>query len=479
MIYECLNHDRTVTLRVARAKIDSSGIWQPGVSHAAMVFRRVIRSSIFLEQPELPSLHRPRWAGIGAAPMATAYRRGKIFHVAFRRKGRLVLRSLQTANKWIARDKARKIDRELLLGEAEDASQLPLATIIAAFCEYRRTTRPYKSYRNDLARLRAFFGPICDALKPGWPSGVAAKHAKVPLPDKYAHVHVQAAYLEDVTPALINRFIADRIQQNAWAPKTANSMREILHRLFSYAIKHHDFRSRDRRYPNPVAAVERQLEVAPEIRFLTLDQVEAQLRALEGHPVIRALVATYIYAGLRREEALWLTEEDVDLEQKIIRVRAKTIDGARWQPKTRRNRAVPISGALLAILQAHKAPCQSLWYFPSPTGKRWDPDNYSQDLRKINKARGLDWGCLDFRHTFGSQLAQKGESLYKIATLMGNSPAICQRHYAALIPEAMHDTVEFPTDLRKADHRSETKSMLEEVLRQVSEIRRTHPSLSR
>jgi integrase len=55
----------------------------------------------------------------------------------------------------------------------------------------------------------------------------------------------------------------------------------------------------------------------------------------------------------------------------------------------------------------------------------------------------MPWGCLDFRHTFGSHLAQKGESLYKIAELMGNSPEICRRHYAALIPELMRDTVEF------------------------------------
>ncbi len=37
----------------------------------------------------------------------------------------------------------------------------------------------------------------------------------------------------------------------------------------------------------------------------------------------------------------------------------------------------------------------------------------------------------------------KGESLYKISELMGNSPEICRRHYAALIPEQMRDTVEF------------------------------------
>ncbi len=83
------------------------------------------------------------------------------------------------------------------------------------------------------------------------------------------------------------------------------------------------------------------------------------------------------------------------------------------------------------------------WFFPSPQGKRYDPDNFSRDLRNANKKAGLKWTCLDFRHTFGSQLAMKGESLYKISVLMGNSPEICRRHYAALIPEMLVSSVEF------------------------------------
>ena len=71
--------------------------------------------------------------------------------------------------------------------------------------------------------------------------------------------------------------------------------------------------------------------------------------------------------------------------------------------------------------------------------------NFSQNPRAANTKAGLSWSCLDYRHTFGSQLATKGESLYKIATLMGNSPEICRRHYAALVPEALHATVDFLT----------------------------------
>ena len=83
------------------------------------------------------------------------------------------------------------------------------------------------------------------------------------------------------------------------------------------------------------------------------------------------------------------------------------------------------------------------WHFPSPKGTRYDVDNFSQALRAANQKAGLPWTCLDYRHTFGSQLAMKGESLYKVATLTGKSPEICRRRYAALLPEALSTSVEF------------------------------------
>ena len=144
---------------------------------------------------------------------------------------------------------------------------------------------------------------------------------------------------------------------------------------------------------------------------------------------------------------LRLTLEDIDLpagRPGLIHVRAKTVNGESWQPKTKRNRAVPISSDLRQYLDGYKpTPSIGSWYFPSPEGKYWDPDNFSANLRAANREAGLTWGCLHYRHTFGSQLAQKGVSLYKISQLMGNSPDICRRHYAALTPEVMTDEVEF------------------------------------
>jgi integrase len=229
------------------------------------------------------------------------------------------------------------------------------------------------------------------------------------------------------------------------APKAANRYREILTRLFNRALTQRGVKMPNDK--NPAAAVERYKEHAPEIRFLTLAQVNEQLNTLSEDVQMQAMVAMLIYSGLRREELLWLTHDDINWKAGkfgLIRIRAKTIGGESWEPKTKRNRAVPVSSSLRHYLDKWRFKAGlGTWFFPSPDGKRWDPDNFSSDLRDNNEKAKLPWGCLDFRHTFGSQLAMKGESLYKISALMGNSPEICRRHYAALLPEAIADSVEF------------------------------------
>ncbi len=400
--------------------------------------------------------------------MASLYKRGKRYWIGYTLHGNRVDRSLFTDDLRVARDKKRKIEYELAVGDLEQASRLPLLTVLEAYCKYLQAHYTYKSYKNDFSRLRNFFGPVCDALKPS-PGGPRRDGTpRKPCKDKYAHAHVKVQLLEDLSPELVNRFLSARVVENAWSPKTVNLMRQVLHRFFSYAIKHFGFRSRDRRFPNPVKAVERRREPAPEIRFLSQKQIAEQLDVVQHHPVIHGIVATLIYAGLRREEALWLTHEDVDLEARMIRVRAKTVGQESWQPKTKRNRTVPISDALLGVFHAYQPPTSTGWYFPSPLGKRWNTDNFASTLRAINVAKNLPWSSLDFRHTFGSHLAQKGESLYKIATLMGNSPEICRRHYAALIPENMHDSVEFEPAEREKPQPDETRELLEKILEQVS-----------
>ncbi len=148
---------------------------------------------------------------------------------------------------------------------------------------------------------------------------------------------------------------------------TANRYREIIVRIFNWAMTQQGIRMPADR--NPAAAVERQKEDAPEIRYLTLQQIDEQLAELTDMPQLQVMVATLIYSGLRREELLWLQRGDVELDRRLIQIRAKTVNGRSWQPKTKRNRAIPISTPLKQFLvQYSSRPALGDFYFPSPRG---------------------------------------------------------------------------------------------------------------
>jgi integrase len=122
--------------------------------------------------------------------------------------------------------------------------------------------------------------------------------------DRFARKHVVAEHLEDVTTGLIEGFLSRRCREDGIGPKTMNRTREVLHRLFEYAIKSWNFVSRDRRSQNPAAQVQRRREPAPTIRFLTTEQIAEQLKAIDAKVALYAPVVLMIYAGLRRDETL-------------------------------------------------------------------------------------------------------------------------------------------------------------------------------
>jgi integrase len=406
--------------------------------------------------------------------MASIYKRGKVWWIHYVVGGKSVSRSLKTTSERTALEKKKKLEALDVIGQLAEPSCIPVIPFLQSFCEFLISTRTHKSAKNDISYLRSFFGPCCPALELGSnvPHKFRRDNQELPqIPDRLKNRHVPVKRLEGISTEMVNNFIQTRITCDNIKPKTTNRIREVLYRMFSYAKEHFGYVCPDRRYKNPIEGVRRATESASIITWLALDQIAEQMDVLRENSVIHALVSVYIYAGLRREEALWLTHEDVDLTKRLIRIQAKTVNGEYWQPKTKRNRVIPVSNALYEILNDYKPSTSCIWFFPSPKGKRWDPDNFSQDLRKINKANGLNWSCLDFRHTFGSHLAQKGESLYKISKLMGNSPEICRRHYAALIPEEMTEVVEFRQPQNSKLKNDKSQLILENILHELKRQR--------
>lgn len=372
--------------------------------------------------------------------MASLKKRGKTYYAQYYLGGKQKRVCLHTTTLQIAKEKLRQIESSLLRGtQLPLPTKTPIAEVVAAYVEQLYTVKTARNAERDMYYLREAFGVVCPSLE--------LKNEKISIngikrPSKSHVSPIELNYFEQITTADIASFISAKVRSKGLAPKTANRYREVLTRLFNWAMQNHGIRTPDN--INPASKVERYKEKAPKISFLTKEQITEQLNALAGNTQLQTMVALYIYAGVRREEALWLTTDDIDLTAGMIRIRAKTIDEEHWQPKTGVNRIIPISKALRTHLENYQRPqTDQPWFFLSPKLSRWDPNNFSNKLRKHNSSEGLDWSCLDYRHTFGSQLAMKGESLYKISKLMGNSPEICRRHYAAILPETLVDTVEF------------------------------------
>jgi integrase len=377
----------------------------------------------------------------GEIIMASIYRRGKTFWITYRVGGKNVCHSLNTNNGREAVEMKKRFEALKTNGLLSKPSSTPIGPFLQALCEYWRKTREGKGAETDIGRLRGVFGQRCEAMK-------LRKHTPQEFRDRskafdLAGLYLPVKKLEDVTTAAITAHLKSRFMDGQVSGKTANKIRGVLSSMFSYAVEYHGYICPDPDCRNPAEAVKRFAEETPPIVWLKNGEIQQQLDALSDLPEIRAMVAMYIYAGLRRAEALWLTTDDLDFEKRLIRIQGKDIDGQKWKPKTKRNRTVPINSTLMIELANYLPLQHGVWFFPSHGGKRWDDDYFAECLREANNAKGLEWSCAEYRHTFGSHLAQKGISLYKISELMGNSPEICRRHYAALMPQEMHDEVEF------------------------------------
>ncbi len=366
------------------------------------------------------------------------YRRGKTWWVKYYVSDGVrdvrVRHSLHTSDEKEARKNLIEVTHKRNEGTIQKPSRSFLSELLAEYKRYLQKKLAKKSLQNDTCYLDQFIE---------W------------LPGRITR-------LEQITSRVILCYLTEMTEKRAWKPKTWNRALGVVRGLFKYALDYCGFVSRNPRHENPAIGVKPLKVPKPVIRYLKRKDIQTQLATLARHREMQAIVATLIFAGLRREELTWLTRDDVDLKSGNILIRSKEIDGQYWVAKTNSDRKVPISEDLMPILKRYRPAKSGVWYFPSPLGGRWHPDNLSHALEKLqrehqqgyrNGKRFKPWTCLHFRHTFATQLAMVGITLDKIAKMLGNSVLICERHYAAFVTEDMKDDVQMgiftkPTGLK-------------------------------
>jgi integrase/recombinase XerD len=156
----------------------------------------------------------------------------------------------------------------------------------------------------------------------------------------------------------------------------------------------------------------------------------AEVRTICQHaePFFAEVFRFLALTGLRQGELIWLTKKDVNVQRRLVRIRAKSFpkERLRWDPKGD-DRVVPLSPPALAIAEKMLATGDGRWLFSAPPAPgviddRLRPSRLWAQLKKAKKVAGVERGTLhSYRHFFVSTMANANVSPFKVMKIVGHS----------------------------------------------------------
>jgi len=251
-----------------------------------------------------------------------------------------------------------------------------------------------------------------------------------------------ARQVDRIGRADVDAFAA-ALEREGLAPNSRINTLNLLGSTFDLAVQ------RGWAVTNPVRGVQRPRggSADPDIRYLTMEEVDAVLRAVPDDDlgrVERVLYLAAVMTGMRRGELLGLRWGDIDWEAKRIRVRRNYVRGEFGPPKSRRSsRSVPLTDRLAGELQRHldSSPFQAdedLVFAHPQSRKQGTPLDGSRVLKRfkaaLRRAGVRDVRFHDLRHTFGTRMAAAGVPMRTLQEWMGHRDFATTLVYADYTP---------------------------------------------
>jgi integrase len=177
-----------------------------------------------------------------------------------------------------------------------------------------------------------------------------------------------------------------------------------------------------------------------------------------------------LYTGMRRGEALALTWNDIDFENRIIKVTKateyKNSKPKQKTPKTEKGiRNIPMPDELFYFLSEHKKENKGLYVFPGHAGGPMGLSELNKQWRKAKRKiekwfkdndvdiEPFNLTCRLLRHTYCTGLFDAGVDEVSAAELMGHDVSIMREVYTHISDERKKATIEKIETLYKAKER--------------------------
>jgi len=259
--------------------------------------------------------------------------------------------------------------------------------------------------------------------------------------------------LSKLTPHDVRKFMNARMESGLSA-RTVLYCRAVLRRALRQAVCDGVI------FRNVATLVEPPRSVRPEAKVLTPEQAGAFLKAIKENR-LQALYTVALSLGLRQGEALGLRWQDLDLDNRTLRVNTalQRIDGKVQlvEPKTSRSRrTLPLPDSVVQSLRSHRVrqkeerlKAGERWHeagfvFTTPIGTPLDPRNVLREYQAALKGAELPrLRFHDLRHSCASLLLAQGVQPRTVMEVLGHSQiSITMDTYAHVMPAMMRNAAD-------------------------------------
>ena len=268
--------------------------------------------------------------------------------------------------------------------------------------------------------------------------------------------------LEKLTPQHVQTVLNRKSRDGKLSARSVAYIRAVLRQGLNQALRWGLITR------NPATLVDPPRSVRREIAPLNADQARALLEAAKGNR-LEAFYVVSLLLGLRRGEVLGLRWQDVDFDQRTLKVRqtiqriahkltAGTAGLVPAEPKTEKSRrTLSLPDGVIRALKAQRArqaterlSAGTDWrdsdlIFTSPTGKPLDPKAVHCDFKRLLAKAELPTATRlhDLRHSAASLLLAQGVPLRTIMELLGHSSlAMTANVYAHVAPAVLREVAD-------------------------------------
>lgn len=241
-----------------------------------------------------------------------------------------------------------------------------------------------------------------------------------------------------------------------------SKVRQCISRPYNWAINILDMPLK-----NPVLGlkVTAQVKSTGHVRFITDKEWELFLTAAESDRYYWLYQALW-FSGLRPSEGLGLQVSDFRKTALQIR-RGITKDGLSTLKTARAIRDIPMSEQLNKSLEnaiKQMEPNRAGWIFAGKHGRQPSMEALTSAFQRTRLKAGVDFTLYDFRHSFGTRMAEANMSHKSLQVIMGHSDiSVTMRYYVGSTPSTIMTAKGVMEDAFKADSKTENAPCLPRI----------------